>query len=535
MAQQPAAEDHIEVEWQFSAFDVRPVARWLASVSVPGYSVEPGPTKQLHDTYYDTADWRLHRAGFTCRVRQKPTGAELTLKSMAGAVDAVRSRREINDPLPPGATEPSSAAGPSAEIVTAITGRRPLLPMFELRTERQIFNLGDESGPLAEIALDITTIPVGEDMPVRLSRVEVEVDAAAVDRARPFVDLMTAAMGLAPAITSKFESALVATGHRIPEFPPELGPATVTGDMTAAEAAYAILRRQFAVMLANEAGARLGDDPEHLHDMRVATRRMRAAMSAFRLYIPRAEPYRRELGWLAGVLGTVRDLDVQLGNVARWRSTTSSAQSDALAPLESILQSRRVRARARMLAALDSRRYDHLIERLDAWLRRGAPRSYLPGREPILSAGPGIIEKRYRRLRRRGDTITPASPPTAYHALRIDGKRLRYALEFLAPVYGNAAADFARRVTALQDVLGLHQDAEVAITMLESLAGAARPRLHPTALLAIGALCERYRQEAESHRRAFPRVYRSLQGPEWRKLQRLMAARRPRHSESTTG
>ena len=527
MTNQPAPEDHIEVEWQFSTFDVRPVARWLATAATSGYTVAAGPTKQLHDTYFDTADWRLHHAGFTCRVRQKPAGAELTLKSMASAVDAVRSRREVNDPLPTGETSPSSAAGPSAAIVKAIAGPRPLEPKFELRTERQVFNLSDEAGPLAEIALDITTIPVGEDTPVRLSRVEVEVDATAVDRARPFVGLMTAAMGLAPAITSKFESALVATGHRIPPFPPQLGAASVADEMTAAEAAYAILRRQFAVMLTHEAGTRLGEDPEHLHDMRVATRRMRAAMSAFRDYVPRAEPYRRELGWLAGILGQVRDLDVQLDNLDRWRRTSTAAQTEALTALEIILQSRHDLARRRMLIALDSRRYDRLVERLTAWLRRGPARSYASGREPVLAVAPAIVEKRYRRLRRRGDAITPASPPADYHALRIDGKRLRYALEFLSPLYGSPAANFARRVTGLQDVLGLHQDAEVAVTMLESLASNARPRLGAATLLAIGALCERYRQEADSHRREFPRVYRSLQGPEWRKLQRLMASRRP--------
>lgn len=535
MTQPPAAEDHIEVEWQFSAFDVRPVARWLGNTSVPGYTVTPGATKQLHDTYCDTADWRLHRAGFTCRVRQKPTGAELTLKSMASAVDAVRSRREINDPLPAGETSPSAATGPSATIVAQIAGRVPLSAIFELRTERQLFYLADDAGELAEIALDITTIPVGEDTPVRLSRVEVEVDATAVGRARPFVDLMTAAMGLAPAITSKFESALVATGHRIPAFPPDLGASAVTAEMTAAEAAYAILRRQFAVLLSNEAGTRLGEDPESLHDMRVATRRMRAAMSAFRDYVPRAEPYRRELGWLAAALGTVRDLDVQLENLANWRATSSAIHRDALSSIQGILDARRVRARARMLATLDSRRFAHLVEHLTAWLRRGPARSFAPGHEPVLSVGPGIIEKRYRRLRREGDVITTASAPAAYHALRIDGKKLRYALEFLAPVYGQRAAAFAKEVTALQDVLGLHQDAEVAVEMLEGLARQPRPRLAPDTLLAIGALCERYRQQAESLRGDFPRVYRPLRGPEWRRLHHTLESKRPPAAPATTG
>ncbi|MEO9255117.1 MAG: CYTH domain-containing protein, partial [Tepidiformaceae bacterium] len=104
--------DIIEVEWQFSAPDVQPVLQWLESAAVPGFTVAPGKTKQLDDTYYDTDDWRVHRAGFTCRTRQKSDGIELTLKSMASSVDAMRSRRELTEQLPDDiAGSPAAADG----------------------------------------------------------------------------------------------------------------------------------------------------------------------------------------------------------------------------------------------------------------------------------------------------------------------------------------------------------------------------------------------------------------------------------------
>ena len=94
---------------------------------------------------------------------------------------------------------------------------------------------------------------------------------------------------------------------------PISGPTEIGPELNLGELAYAVLRRQLAVLRAKEPGTRLGEDPEELHDMRVATRRLRAALDLFAEVLPiRSRNFRGELGWLAGVLGAVRDLDVQL-------------------------------------------------------------------------------------------------------------------------------------------------------------------------------------------------------------------------------
>src|SRR5689334_19324797 len=122
-----AAEDHIEVEWQFATDDLEPAAHWLGSARVPGYVVEVGRAKDQHDTYYDTEDWRLNRAGFTCRVRTKGEDAELTLKSTSSSTEGMRSRREINDQLRGGAGVGSALAprpeGPAGRIVRLVSGK----------------------------------------------------------------------------------------------------------------------------------------------------------------------------------------------------------------------------------------------------------------------------------------------------------------------------------------------------------------------------------------------------------------------------
>jgi CHAD domain-containing protein len=524
---EPAASDLVEVEWQYSAADTSTVVRWLESAAVPGYTVAPGKTKELNDTYFDTPDWRVHHGGFTCRIRDKGDAAELTLKSMADAVGSMRSRREMTEPLQAGGA-PLAAPGICGQTLRLLAGPRPFQPIFNLRTHRQTFILLDGQGTLAEIAVDNTTIPVGEAVPVRLTRVEVEVDANAVVRARRFVDVLVAAAELNPADTSKFEAALMATGQLVPPSRPDLGSTEITAHMSAADVAYAVMRKHFGTFLANEAGTRLGDDIEALHDMRVATRRLRAAMSAFAPFCPpRLQPFRDQFGWVAALLGEVRDLDVQIERMAEWRAGFNEAQAHALDSLEALLAARRAVARKRMLAGLDSRRCESLIARFATTLRRGPVRSFAPGRTPILAVGPDLVERRYRRLRRNGDKIDRKTLAGTYHLLRIDAKKLRYALEFVGPIYGKPATDFVVRLTALQDLLGLHQDADVAQEVLHGIAETHGRRLGPATLLVMGAIAERYRRHAEELRRDFPRAYKPITGAEWRNLLKTMESRRP--------
>lgn len=530
-----APSDHLEVEWQFSAEAVEPVERWLAAANIPGYTVVPTKKKVLTDRYLDTADWRLHRAGFTCRVREKSDGAELTLKSMAEAKDAMRSRREVNEAIPTATLEAAAAAqGACATIIRHACGLRPLRELFTVQTNRTTFDLLDESGGVGEIAVDSTSVPTSQGGSVSFSRVEVEVPANCVERARRFVAVLIVAANLDPVGTSKFGAALEATGQAPFPSVPELGSTRVDETMAAGDFAYAILRKHFAVFLANEPGTRISEDIEALHDMRVAARRLRAAMSAFAAVLPAPmERMRTELGWVAAMLGTVRDLDVQLERMDEWRKGLDAEQGAALDAIEGILRNRWLLARKRMLVALDSRRYERFVERFVRMLRRGAPRRFLPGRDPVLLVAPGLLRKRYRQLRKLGDPIRPPSPPSDYHTLRITAKKLRYALEFTGPIYGKPALAFSARVTALQDVLGLHQDAEIAVNTLREMAIARGRRLSPETILAMGAIAERYRSHGVELRKQFPVVWKPLVGRDWNSLMKDME-RREKGARSAT-
>ena len=529
------ATDILEVEWQYAALDTRPVKRWLESQLPAGLSLEAKGTKELDDTYFDTPAWHMHRAGYTCRVRSKGAEAELTLKSMAEPRDGMRSRRELTEMLESPDVQPWQAPGACGAMIRAVAGRNALQPIFRLQTRREVFNVSNEDGHFAEIALDETSIPVGEDRPVRLSRVEIEVESNAVARAKPFVQALVSANRLTEAETSKFESALIATGQSAPAAAAEFGSTEIAPELTAGELAYAVLRKQFGALLANEPGTRLGEDIEALHDMRVASRRLRAAMAAFRPFLtPRMERFRVQLGWVAAALGEVRDLDVQIERMEEWRASFEPERAAALEAVEGILQGRRRAARKRMLGVLDSRRYERLCESLANALRMGPPRSFVPGRASILAVAPDMVERRYKKVRKLGDDIKKDSPPELYHQLRIDAKKLRYALEFVGNgIYSKPALEFSARVTAMQDILGLHQDAYVAIDMLQEVADSSGRRLGPATLMAMGSISERYRADAADLRAKFPAVYKALGGDEWKKLLKLMEGRRPAPAPST--
>ena len=220
--------DHQEIEWQFEAADLERVESWLEEhPSAFGLALIPGATRQLTDTYYDTEDWRLYRAGYALRVRRDGEIVEATMKSLAPAEGALRRRREISVPLRSGgARSLKKAPGAVGERLRRVAGDRVLRPLFEVRTRRRPFALhparsSEKNAAVGELALDESEISGAGKAPIRLSRVEVEADSEAGlhEGAREFVDELRDALNLRPTETSKFETGLSAAGLSPPRVP----------------------------------------------------------------------------------------------------------------------------------------------------------------------------------------------------------------------------------------------------------------------------------------------------------------------------
>jgi triphosphatase len=527
--------DPQEVEWQFDALDIRPVRRWLENRVGEEPVIVASETREISDTYFDTEDWRIYQAGYALRIRrvEGKNKVEAAMMLLASEDDApgLRSRREICEPLDiaePGAFDDS---GPVGKRISALVGPNRLRTLFEIQTHRNAFGLILEGTEVGEVALDETDIPLENDgEATHVRRVEVEVEPDAVLQLEPFVERLRDTCRLSPATDSKYEAGLFARGLA-PPGPPEFGPTDVDDSLTAGELAFRVLREQFAVFLAHELGTRIGEDPEELHDMRVATRRMRAAMKIFEEPLPvRVQRFRDEFKWIAGALGEVRDLDVQLERLDGWISSASSRDREPLEALRAVFQERRKKARRSMLRKLDSRRYARFVESFGAFLERGPSRRAQASRQPILAAAPELIRKPYRKMSKLGNPLTQESSSEEYHELRKKGKRLRYALEFLSGIYGDRAKDLIKALKELQDVLGDHQDAEVAVAHLRELAASRgrSPKLSPETAFVMGGVAHRYEVQARELRSEFPGAYSRVRGKRWKKVRRTLEKTRPK-------
>jgi len=523
--------DHLEIEWQFDAVHLQPVERWLRTVHPTDLILTAGVPAGIIDLYLDTKDWRLFRAGYALRIRSASGRVQATMKALAPPKGAMRRRRELSEDLPAAAPEAlQRSRSPLADRIRDVAGRSPLRRLFEVRTLRQTFALARDGRPVGEIALDETTIPVGEDSPAELRRVEVEVPEQAVEAVRPFVESFRIACGLQPASVSKFEAGLIASGLR-PDTTLDVGPVTIDADLTVGEVAFAVLRRQFRTLLAKEPGTRLGEDPEDLHDMRVATRRLRAAISIFEPALPvRLSRLREEIGWLGRALGNVRDLDVQLDQLGEWTTERPDQERHALDPLRDVIELSRSRARNELVRSLDSGRSARFVTSFGRLLRAGPLRRGVASRTPITVAAPDLVRRRYRAMRRAGDRLDQGSPPADFHRLRIRCKRLRYALEFVQDVYPGDADDLIAVLVDVQDILGAHQDAIVAMEHLRALLDEHAGALPAVTIFAMGEIAARYDAQAASLRLRLPKAYANLKGKTWRDLRRDMAHAMAEHA-----
>src|SRR5882724_497131 len=160
--QEPSHKDGREVEWQLASTDLSSVRRWLDDHgTIEGLVLEPQSTLQIFDTYFDTDDWRIYRAGFALRIRSEAGKSEVTLKSLRSNSAEKADRRELSETLESAESELiTQSKGPVGVRVQAVSGAHSLQPLFEVRTSRQRYavHAADDPLQLGEIALDETVI-----------------------------------------------------------------------------------------------------------------------------------------------------------------------------------------------------------------------------------------------------------------------------------------------------------------------------------------------------------------------------------------
>ena len=236
------------------------------------------------------------------------------------------------------------------------------------------------------------------------------------------------------------------------------------------EAGRKIMLFHFGEMAGHEAGTSLGEDIEELHDMRVATRRLRAAFRLFRkpMGSEALEPFLDDLKWLGRALGEVRDLDVGIAYMGQRQQDAHGEEAEAVAAVIERQRQERESARERMLACLDGERYGSFKNRFGEFV--AAPWLFVacPGYgKRVEKFAPRVILKRLDKVLGYGPAAARASEQEL-HALRIDCKRLRYTAEFFRSCYAASLQTWIDQVVEVQDVLGEIHDRDVRVPSLQT-------------------------------------------------------------------
>jgi CHAD domain-containing protein len=555
-----AIDDPTEIELKYRVLDLAAAERYLAAKSIgPFVGAATARTSQSEDRYVDTADGALAKAGFAVRLRQSGRGTVVTVKSLEATVaagGAVR-RTELEGPADRGAPPSAWPASDARSLILEIAGDAPLIELVTIRQLRRkrVVRDGDTR---VELSLDEVDVVAHARVIDRFAELEAELVRGDENRLSYLADVFGADAALEAVSGSKLEAAMASIRSTEPASasdppaaatpsPPELVPTTsdavseaiddeptpdtrlvvgktpgVIGDDHVAEAGRKVLRFHFARMLAREAGTRDGRETEELHAMRVATRRQRAAWRVFGSSFRdrRTKRYRNGLREIAARLGAVRDLDVLLEAADLYRADLPVAEQRALEPLLTDWRGHRDDARVLLIRELDSDGYRRWVDDYRDFVRtEGALVLPVGPTQPhrIRDTAASRIWSAYEQVRGYEPVLRWADVETL-HELRIAGKWLRYTLEFVREALGDESVLLITRVTALQDHLGLMNDADVAASMARTFLVEHAGDLSGPESAAIGRYLVSREREVARLRRTIAGPWRGVAGVTFRRM-----------------
>jgi CHAD domain-containing protein len=283
-------------------------------------------------------------------------------------------------------------------------------------------------------------------------------------------------------------------------------------------AARIILAFHFDRLTRQEAGTRRGDDPEALHDMRVASRRLQAALRDFRSTFPAKTlaPLEDDIQWLTQMLGRLRDVDVFI----EWLETYAHGKRGTTKTIIHHIIDERMQTRQReqqaLIEALHSQRYAKFKRAFVEFVNTQAPHQAKED-ESLIALAADKIEKELRRVKRRG-TRANLAHLKRLHRLRIEAKRLRYTGEFFQSLFPAFPAKLIQRASALQDALGVVHDNDVHRDFLKQRRCREAP--DSAAYAAVSEMMRALRREQRNQYADARKIYRRLTS---KKFQRRVA------------
>ena len=404
------------------------------------------PPRVFTSTYFDTARHRLGQLGLTLRKRIEHSHGVWQLKIPSGAV---RLELEID-------SGSRSIPWEFQDLLTAFFRKQEAVQLGKLRTKRKGVRIQKDNQVIAEVVQDSVALIRDTKVAHSFQELEVELQEGTAAQLKPIRKILLQAGAEEKPLQPKIFQALQLPYPLVLAFSDSSAPPT--------EHIRERLHSQYFQMLQHDPGTRLGRDSEALHQMRVATRRMRAIIRAVRSFLAPewTEPIRQELGWVGALLGEVRDWDVLLEYVRQNFHDFSSQEQRSFQSILNKFEDQQSIARAKLLEGLRSDRYLNLLNQLEDSL------PHLPFQPSPLTIA-DLAKKAFYKLQDFVNTSNHLFPKPELHRTRILLKRSRYALELAEPWLGKRAKRFLQQAKHTQDLLGQHQDAVVAESRLLAL------------------------------------------------------------------
>jgi inorganic triphosphatase YgiF len=460
--------DEIELKLQAPPAALRDI---LESKFVGRISMGNVSTRRLVSTYFDTPRHTLRKDGIALRIRRLPDGYEQTVKAPVPGAAGLQTYREWNSRVPD--KVPAVAAVDDREVKSILTlGNRHkrLLPLFETDIERHSLpvRFGDCN---FELALDTGRIEAGNDRSEAVSELELELldgdSSAVLELALQLTELGDLSLGY----LTKAERGYALASPALRQHAAKADKEGFAQDITVPGMFQAILDGTLEHLRANELPVAAGH-PEGVHQARVAIRRLRAALWAFREILPGEErkTFNRGFRWFQRQLSPARDWHVFVDETVPAVLSTYPGQRATAARLRKAARAERSRVTADIAGLFRDGRYTRLILRFTQWVaeQRISMENSLSA-QPVTDFAAGILDESHRIFLSDSRPLSRMSAGKR-HTLRKRGKKLRYACEFFSSLWpGPHTETYLRSMKHLQEALGVINDVSVAGQSIGSL------------------------------------------------------------------
>ncbi|MBB6252459.1 CYTH and CHAD domain-containing protein [Nitrospirillum iridis] len=419
-------------------------------------------TKTLRNTYFDTPEGELAARGVSLRLRHSGTKVLQTLKGPSTGNGMALARSEWEIPAPDGHLVPQAFTDADAQALLDGVDLRRLAPVFSNEVKRWIRAVPLAAGLVVEVAVDqgVTRAADGREEPIA----ELELELSAGHDRRVLYDLALALHRTVPLrieLRTKAERGYaLARGEAAPVKAVKAAAIEFSPDDTVEAALAGVARACLRHMAANEAAV-LAGDPSGVHQLRVAVRRLRSALTLFKAILPPAQSagLKVALKGLADAVGPARSWDVFLEELLV-PVTTAMPEQESLDALAVAAHGARGRGHVAARAAVSGPTYTELLLTLGRWVdgrcwRDDAPADRLAWLgQPLPPFADAVLTRLRHRAAKRGRHFARLDAP-ARHGLRIALKKLRYAVDFFRCLYPQKGVRrYVDRLSALQDGLG---------------------------------------------------------------------------------